>query len=94
MKRMQLLAVTGAAGTLLLFGIAWKGGAQNGGPQPARLTTVLGQSLPGLTDAEKSAFEDGLKSFSKTEIRSDGLGPVFNGTSCAECHKAGAIGGA
>jgi CxxC motif-containing protein (DUF1111 family) len=27
------------------------------------------------------------------ETREEGIGPVFNGTSCAECHNAGAIGG-
>ncbi|MEP6756907.1 MAG: di-heme oxidoredictase family protein [Chthonomonadales bacterium] len=84
-------SAVGVSAALLLV-VAWRGGAQNG--PPPTTSTILGQALPGLTDIELSAFKDGLKSFVTTEVRADGLGPVFNGTSCAECHKAGAIGGA
>ncbi len=86
------LALTTAA---LPITAIWRVGAQTGGPPPVQTTTlVLGQSLPGLNDAEKADFSAGLASFVTTEQRSDGLGPVFNGTSCGECHKAGAPGGA
>lgn len=93
MRQTLLLGSTMAAASLLLLLAAWHSKAQQG-PPPEQTTTVLGQSLPGLTADQQTAFESGLKSFSKVEVRADGLGPVFNGTSCAECHKAGAIGGA
>ena len=92
MKKVVLFSgVMGVTSAMLLVA-AWRGNAQSGPPK--QTSTVLGQLLPGLTDDQKTAFAAGLKSFSTTETREDGLGPVFNGTSCAECHKAGAIGGA
>jgi len=90
----RITVLTGAA--LLLPLSVLLSGAQGGGKLPPlhQTTTVLGQSLPGLTDDQVTAFKAGLRSFSTTEVRADGLGPVFNGTSCSECHKAGAVGGA
>lgn len=89
----RMIVLTGAS--LLLPMSILLSGAQNGGPPPPRqTTTVLGQALPGLTDTQEAAFKEGLSAFSNTETRADGLGPIFNGTTCAECHKAGAIGGA
>ncbi len=88
--RMTVLA---GAGLLLPLSVLFSA-AQRGGSPPRQTTTVLGQALPGLTDDQVTAFKLGLRSFSTTETRDDGLGPIFNGTSCAECHKAGAIGGA
>jgi len=90
-REFLLLRWLAAASTLLLL-VTWKVGAQTGNPPQTSL--VLGQALPGLTDAEKEAFDTGRKTFTEVETREDGLGPVFNGTSCAECHKAGAVGGA
>ncbi len=89
------LRVTALAGVSLLLPLSVLfSRAQGGNPPPRQTTTILGQALPGLTEAQVQAFKEGLRSFSTTETRDDGLGPVFNGTSCAECHKAGAIGGA
>ena len=87
----RISVVTGAV-LLLPLSVLFSG-AQRGNP-PRQTTTVLGQALPGLTDDQTTAFKLGLRSFSTTETQVDGLGPVFNGTSCAECHKAGSIGGA
>lgn len=84
--------LTGAA-LLLPLSVLFSG-AQGGNPPPRQTTTILGQPLPGLTTDQISAFKSGLRSFSNTDVQADGLGPVFNGTACAECHKAGAIGGA
>lgn len=93
MSKTNFLRTTMAGSALLLVLGAWQGGAQS--PSSLRQTSyVLGQSLPDLNDVQKQIFDLGLKSFSKTEVRADGLGLVFNGTTCAECHKAGAIGGA
>ncbi len=87
----RITVLTGAV-LLLPLSVLFSG-AQRGNP-PKQTTTVLGQALPGLTDDQLAAFKLGLRAFSTTETQADGLGPVFNGTSCAECHKAGSIGGA
>jgi CxxC motif-containing protein (DUF1111 family) len=46
-----------------------------------------------LTPAQQDAFDDGKEAFQEEERTRDGLGPVFNGTSCAECHFNPAVGG-
>jgi CxxC motif-containing protein (DUF1111 family) len=52
-----------------------------------------GSPLPGLTAHEFELFRMGLEDFTEVETPEDGLGPAFNGTSCAVCHSAPAIGG-
>ncbi len=93
MRKHYILAVTMACATLSLAVAAWRTDAQRGDP-PRQTSAPLGSALPGLTDDQKALFKDGLQKFSSVESQEDGLGPVFNGTTCAECHKAGAIGGA
>jgi hypothetical protein len=53
----------------------------------------FGDPLPGLMAAQQAAFEAGREEFAEEESIEDGLGPVFNGTSCASCHSVPAIGG-
>jgi CxxC motif-containing protein (DUF1111 family) len=52
-----------------------------------------GDPLPGISAAEFSEFRLGLEDFTEVETAEDGLGPAFNGTSCASCHNVPAIGG-
>lgn len=52
-----------------------------------------GNALPGLTPVEFSEFRLGLDDFTEVETAEEGLGPAFNGTSCAVCHSVPAIGG-
>lgn len=52
-----------------------------------------GAPIPGLTPDELGRFREGLEEFSGVETPADGVGPVFNGISCAECHAQGGIGG-
>lgn len=59
-------------------------------PQPGQ----LGDALVGLTAAQLALFTGGREEFEAVETVEGGLGPIFNGTSCAGCHSAGAIGGA
>jgi len=54
----------------------------------------LGSPLRELTNKQLSAFVDGRASFSSTETVADGIGPIFNDTSCVACHDAGGVGGA
>jgi len=52
-----------------------------------------GEPLAGLTPVEFSEFRLGLDDFTEVESAEEGLGPAFNGTSCAVCHNVPAIGG-
>ncbi len=54
----------------------------------------LSAPLPGITPAEFGEFRAGLDDFLEVETPEEGLGPAFNGTSCAACHNIPAIGGA
>jgi len=54
---------------------------------------VPGSSLPGLTGTELELFRLGLEDFVEVETAEDGLGPAFNGNSCAVCHSVPAVGG-
>jgi len=60
---------------------------QNGPP------LIPGSPLPNLTPMELELFRAGLEDFSEVETADEGLGPTFNGTSCAVCHSIPAIGG-
>jgi CxxC motif-containing protein (DUF1111 family) len=53
----------------------------------------IGDPLPGLSAAELARFRAGRKAFLAEEGVEDGVGLVFNGISCAECHRGPAIGG-
>ncbi len=55
--------------------------------------TEFGEPLPGLTSREFELFRVGLEDFTGVESPDEGLGPVFNGRSCAECHSIPRIGG-
>jgi len=52
-----------------------------------------GDPLAGLTPPEFGDFRLGLNEFTEVERADEGLGPAFNGTSCAACHSVPAIGG-
>jgi CxxC motif-containing protein (DUF1111 family) len=52
-----------------------------------------GDPLPGVTPAEFEEFRMGLDDFLEVETAEEGLGPAFNGTSCAVCHSVPAVGG-
>jgi CxxC motif-containing protein (DUF1111 family) len=56
-------------------------------------TLSPGDPLPGISAADFSGFRLGLDDFLEVETAEEGLGPAFNGTSCAACHNLPAIGG-
>ena len=62
---------------------------------PAAGQTLVepGDPLPGITAAEFEEFRLGLEDFLEVETAGEGLGPAYNGTSCAACHVVPAIGG-
>lgn len=59
----------------------------------ASAQTSFGDPLPGLTPAEQTRFLDGKEEFLAEETIEEGLGPVFNGTACGNCHSVPATGG-
>jgi CxxC motif-containing protein (DUF1111 family) len=75
-----------AAGLAVVCAAAVVGRAQSRALQP-------GDPLPGVTPAEFEEFRLGLDDFLEVETADEGLGPAFNGTSCAACHNVPAIGG-
>ena len=48
-----------------------------------------GVPFEGLTPAQRQAFDEGGRAFRRTYTMADGLGPVFNDESCADCHRGG-----
>ena len=54
---------------------------------------VVGTPLAGISPVEFSEFRLGLDDFTEVETAEEGLGPAFNGASCAVCHSVPAIGG-
>lgn len=62
-------------------------------PGPAQLGSIPGDPLAGLKPEEFELFRLGLEDFLEVEEAAEGLGPVFNGLSCAQCHAIPAIGG-
>lgn len=62
-------------------------------PLGSQTAPMPGGPLPGLTPREFTEFRMGLDDFLEVETAEDGLGPAYNGTSCAVCHSIPAIGG-
>jgi CxxC motif-containing protein (DUF1111 family) len=57
-------------------------------------STALGGPIPGLTLEEKRKYDLAEVSFKKEFTPEEGLGPLFNGKSCFECHgQPEAVGG-
>src|SRR5215831_1263067 len=52
-----------------------------------------GEPMAGLTHGQLAQFEQGRKVFQRVFTPEDGLGPLFNANSCAECHEKPAVGG-
>jgi CxxC motif-containing protein (DUF1111 family) len=53
----------------------------------------LGVPLAGITPADFERFRVGLDDVLEVETAEEGLGPAYNGTSCAACHNVPVIGG-
>jgi CxxC motif-containing protein (DUF1111 family) len=52
-----------------------------------------GDPMPALGKGEQALFDAGKEEFDQVEDTADGLGPVFNDSSCTACHSAPASGG-
>ena len=73
--------------SLVVAGLLWV--AALAGQSPV----APGQPLTGITPREFEEFRFGLDDFLEVETAEEGLGPAFNGTSCAACHNVPAVGG-
>lgn len=82
---MRLALPAAACGAAALLALA--------APAAAQPAVAPGDPLPGLTPAEFEEFRLGLEDFLEVETAEEGLGPAYNGTSCAACHAVPAIGG-
>jgi len=52
----------------------------------AQIAPRFGDPLPNLPDDLLLAFQFGKEKFMAVQTPATGLGPVYNGTSCVECH--------
>jgi CxxC motif-containing protein (DUF1111 family) len=62
-------------------------------PVPQGRLSQPGNPLQGISSDEFELFRIGLADFVEVEEAGEGLGPVFNGLGCAQCHATPAIGG-
>ncbi|MGA9798018.1 MAG: di-heme oxidoredictase family protein [Terriglobales bacterium] len=98
MKQVHLLAIAGIAFSVIL-NPGTVTAQKDPGPRP--VTAAGPQSLPGLPSDLQSFFTDAMSSFMEIDSVSGsisgesgtGLGPTFNGNSCAQCHAFPVIGG-
>jgi CxxC motif-containing protein (DUF1111 family) len=88
--RMRTVVLMAATGVLALLFAQWRINSQT---LSAADSENLTNPLPGLTAQEEDDFTAGLEDFLEVETVADGLGPVFNGKSCAECHAVPSVGG-
>lgn len=56
---------------------------------PETLGTSFGAPLSNLTEEQRQRFEAGAVQFIRIRSAADGLGPVFNGPDCRQCHHRG-----
>ena len=98
MKRQKLLAVVGLALTVVVSAGTLE--AQHD-PGPRGGAAGAGGFFPGLSPDEQSFFNEAIGDFMEVDSVSgsvtgesgSGLGPTFNGNSCAQCHAQPAVGG-
>ena len=79
-----------ATGVLIMLFPQWWVDSQ---PLSAKDSENLTNPLPDLSGQQRADFDAGLREFVEDETIEDGLGPVFNGKSCAECHAVPSAGG-
>lgn len=85
MRRWLIVVVLGSlAGLLLLFPAA---------KLIAQVTPEFGGPLADLPASMIAGFETGKQAFMRVETPATGLGPVYNGKSCVECHSVPTPGG-
>lgn len=89
----RILAVTVVGAVIIAVQVDAQVGPRNVRPQQPVASGRPGDPLAGLTATQLASFTLGLQEFSNVEGPEDGLGPIFNGTSCAQCHSVPGTGG-
>jgi hypothetical protein len=64
-----------------------------GAASAQELQPRIGDPLPGLTAVERALFDSGKVEFTRILTVADGLGPIFNDSSCSTCHANPRAGG-
>lgn len=87
--KMRMVWVIGLGLLLAAISLSGRPNAMQPRSQPE-----LGDPLPGLTDEQMQRFLAGREVFERVFTPETGLGPLFNASSCAECHEVPVSGGA
>jgi CxxC motif-containing protein (DUF1111 family) len=79
----------------VLGGCGAEGSLLSQTPPPAGESAVagFGHTIPGLSPSDVELFLAGRDDFLELEDAPDGLGPIFNGLSCGQCHAVPSLGG-
>lgn len=85
---LSFASVLGMAGTACSLGESAQ--ADDTEAERGQEATVVGDALAGT---DLTAFADARTLFSAVETINDGIGPIFNGTSCGGCHSSPVVGG-
>jgi len=56
--------------------------------------TRMPDAVPGLDADQRLRFLEGSREFTEQETITEGLGPLFNGSACGQCHSSHGVGGA
>jgi cytochrome c5 len=97
MKHRNVLTMTWCIGLIAVLSAGPLHAQHDPGPRGG--PAGAGGPYPTLSDAEKSFFGDAMMTFMEVDSVSgtieegEGLGPTYNGNSCAMCHAQPAIGG-
>lgn len=68
-------------------------GCEDATPAPEVHGATAALAMEGLSADETAQFIFGRSEFLETESAAAGIGPLFNGTSCAGCHASQGVGG-
>jgi CxxC motif-containing protein (DUF1111 family) len=94
MRRTWFFRGTGLAAIILMMAavsaVIGSDAESRPSPQPPQ---TPGSPLSGLLAGETALFDAGKIQFESVEDAAEGLGPVFNESSCVACHFAGGTGG-
>jgi len=92
-KNLRIFVAFGILFALFLYGLSTQLAQML--PIKSSEEGLLGGPVPGLTRWQLAKFDEGRALFRKKFAVSEGLGPLYNAASCAECHGGmGTTGGA
>jgi CxxC motif-containing protein (DUF1111 family) len=75
------------------LGLLLLGGCEDATPAPEVHGATAAAAMAGISPEESAQFIFGRTEFLEAETPAAGIGPLFNGNSCAGCHNSGGVGG-